>query len=283
MIFFRPNPDITFLKNAGYNVVSLPRADLKPNNTLLRTSNKELTFLGNLGTIVEGANPLPQISTDNIAPSGVTGMQSSSLDLKVGLSILGNVLKALTGTSLDVNAGFKDTKSVTFEYKDVLEDHIVLDELDQLLSASTFKQNLNMVRSALIESNVFILTSAIKSKSITVKTQGEGGVSGNIEVPVIQNIASGKLSVDFNQASQGQVTFTGTTPVVFGFKAVQVFTDENAKYTIFKPTSSGAVVIRKAADITDEDLALLSSNSQEVFLDIQEAQQPAAREAGAAR
>ncbi|MFL6464829.1 MAG: hypothetical protein ACJ73N_10525 [Bryobacteraceae bacterium] len=136
---------------------------------------------------------MPQISTDNIAPSGVTGMQSSSLDLKIGLSILGNVLKALTGTSLDVNARFKNTKSVTFEYKDVLEDHIELDELDGFLSASTFKQNLNMVRSAFVASNVFILTSAIKSKSITVKTQGEGGVSGNIEVPVIQNIASGKL------------------------------------------------------------------------------------------
>jgi hypothetical protein len=43
------------------------------------------------------------------------------------------------------------------------------------------------------------------------------------------------------------------------------------------------VVVRKAADITDNDLALLSSGGQEVFLDLQEDQQSAAREAGAAR
>src|SRR3954467_12060836 len=112
-LFFRSNPQLTFLKPLGYNAVALPVATLRPTNTLLRTTDTELTLFGDLETVVTGNAKAPSLSTDNVAPSSVNGVQSSSLDLKLGLSVLGNVLKALTGSTLDVDAGFKRTKSVT--------------------------------------------------------------------------------------------------------------------------------------------------------------------------
>jgi len=154
---------------------------------------------------------------------------------------------------------------VTFAYKDVLEDHVPLDQLDTFLSSSSFKENLNVVRSALVSSNIFVITSTIKSQSITVKTQGEDSPSGGIEVPVIQNIASGKLSVDVTRANQGEITFSGSKPVVFGFKAVQVFTDENARYRIFKPVRSGSVELEGVAEIKYEDMAFLDLGAVEVI------------------
>src|SRR5436305_2857639 len=115
-LFFRSNPELTFLKPFGFNAVALPVATLRPTNTLLRTTDTELTLFGDLETVVTGDARPPSVSTDNVAPSNVNGVQSSSLDLKAGLSVLGNVLKAFTGTSMDVNDGFKKNKSVTFEY-----------------------------------------------------------------------------------------------------------------------------------------------------------------------
>src|SRR3954454_21366506 len=116
----RPDNAINFLQNLGFSVVSLPKTDLLPGQTLLRTNKKELTRLGDLSTITDpGTVPFPPVSKDNVAPSGVSGKQSSSVDLNIGLSVLGNVLKALSGTTLGVEAAFKNNKSLTFAYQDV--------------------------------------------------------------------------------------------------------------------------------------------------------------------
>jgi len=269
LLNMRPDQAINFLQGLGYSVVSLPKGDLKPGQTLLRTNKKELTRLGDLSTIIApGDTMFPALSTDNVAPTGISGKQSSSVDLDIGLNILGNILTALSGTSLSVDAGFKNNKSVTFAYQDVLEDHITLDQLDQYLSSSTLRPNQNMVRAQFSQNNVFVLVSAIKSKSISVNAQADNDVSGQVSVPVIQGIAGGSLKVDLSRAAQGQVTFTGANPVVFGFKAVQLFADANANYTVLKPAPDGTYVTRGAESLTDKDASILSLNGAGIFFNV---------------
>ena len=273
----RPDAAVNFLQNLGYSLVSLPRADLKPGQTLLRTNKKELTRLGDLSTIIAPeAGQFPPLSTDNIAPSGLSGKESSSVDLSIGVSILGSILKALSGSTLGVDAAFKNTKSVTFAYLDVLEDHILLDQLDQYLSSSAFKQNQNTIQAELKQNNIFVLVSTIKSNRISINAQGDNGLSGEVSVPVVQGIASGNLGVDVSRAAQGQVTFTGPNPVVFGFKAVQVFADANAKYTLLKPAADGTFAVKGAASLTDQDAAVLSLNGAGIFFDLSDQERPMA-------
>jgi hypothetical protein len=259
----RPDQSITFLSALGYSVVSLPSSDIKPGQTLLRTGKKDLTRLGDLATIMNmGSNPLPIPSMDNLAPTGVSGQQSSSVKFDIGVSILGNILKALAGTSLDVSLGFKNTKSVTFAYLDVLEDHIALDQLDQYLSTADIKPGQNTVRDAFIHDNIFVLTSTIKSQKITVTAQGDTGVSAKVDVPVIQNIASGKLGLDVSKSAQGQITFSGNKPVIFGFKAAEIFADDNATFTVVSPAKPGDQALRAAGMIVP---TLLDLGGEGVF------------------
>lgn len=273
----RPDETVNFLRDLGYGLVSFPNADLQPGNTLLRTNKKQLTRLGDLNTIATtGNSPFPHLSTDNTAPMEISGKQTSSVDLGIGLNILGSILKALSGTSLDVKAAFKNNKSVTFAYKDVLEDHITLDQLDQFLSSASFKENQNTIRSELSRNNVFVLVSTIKSKTISVQAQGDNNVSGQVEVPVIQGIAGGSLNVDVSRSAQGIVTFTGRIPVVFGFKAVQIFTDGQAKYTVIKPAQDGTFQLKGAQPLTDAHAAVLSLNGEGIFFELSDEDQPAA-------
>ena len=277
----RPDQAINFLQDLGYSVVSLPKADLQPGQTLLRAGKKELTRLGDLSTIVtSGASPFPPVSTNNVAPTGVSGKQTSSIDIGIGVNILGTILKALSGTTLGVDAAFQNTKSVTFAYQNVLEDHITLDQLDQYLSSSAFKLNQNMVRAELIQNNVFVLVSTIKSATIAVTAQAANGESGDLNVPVIQGIAGGSLKVNLSQAAQGQVTFSGPNPVVFGFKAVQIFADKNANYTVMKPLADGSVAIKGIAPLTDKDASVLSLNGQGIFFDVSDPELAAAAAPG---
>src|SRR5688572_22034960 len=120
----RPDQSITFLKNHGYSVFRVPRSSTSPLQTLLRAGKKDLDRLGELGTIsIAGANPLPLISRDNLAPVEISGKESSSTKIEVGLNILGGLIKALGGNTLGISAGFTRAKTLTFKYEDVLEDN----------------------------------------------------------------------------------------------------------------------------------------------------------------
>jgi len=239
----RPDQSITFLSTLGYSVVSLPRSDIKPGQTLLRTGKKQLNRLGDLATIMTaGADPLPAVSADNLAPTGVSGQQSSSVNLNIGVSILGNILQALTGKNLDLSAGFKNTKSVTFAYEDVLEDHIALDQLDLFLTSATLKAG-KSVSDAFNNDNIFVLISTIKSQKITVTAQGDNNVSASVDVPVIQGVASGNLKVDLSHAAQSKVTFEGNTPIIFGFQAAEIFT-RDGQFSTVNPSDPGKMALR---------------------------------------
>ncbi len=241
----RPDESITYLKDRGYCVIRTPRSGVQPLNTLLKAGKKDLTRLGQLANItVPGANPLPKLSVDNVAPGEINGRESSSTKLEIGLNILGGIIGALGGNKLALTAGYNKAKSMTFTFAGVMEDHINLDLLDSYLSTSSIKPDQKAVTDALIDDEVYVITSSIKTTKFTVNAQGEGGVKVGLEVPVIKEVASGSLSVDVTKAVEGTVTYEGTTPVVFGFQAVRLFYDQNGVYTTVDPLDAGKMGAR---------------------------------------
>lgn len=252
----RPDESITFLKDRGYSVFRVPRSDRAPLHTLHRTGKKDLDSLGQLGTItVAGANALPKVSVDNIAPAGISGKESSTTKIEVGLNILGNLIKALGGNTLGISAGFTRAKTITFKYEDVLEDHVEVDRLDQFLTTCSFSPAGSAVIDALIDDTVFVITSTLKSRKLTVSAKGDSGTSAGLDVPVISSAASGALKVDVTKAAEGVVTYeSATTPVVFGFQAIQIFTDMRdgqPVYTTLDPLKPGSAAARAAGRIDE--------------------------------
>jgi hypothetical protein len=252
----RPDESITFLKDRGYSVFRVPRSDTRPLHTLVRTGKKDLDRLGELGTItIAGTNPLPPVSADNVAPIEISGKESSSTKIEVGINILGNLIKALGGNTLGISAGFTRAKALIFKYENVLEDHVTVDRLDQFLTTCSFRPDGTAVIDALIDDTVFVITSTLKSKKFTVNAKGDSGTSVGLDVPAINGLVSGSLKVDVTKATEGTVTFeSATVPVVFGFQAIQIFTDESDGhpiYTALDPLKPGSAAA-KAAGRVDE-------------------------------
>ena len=243
----RPDESITFLKDRGYSVLRLPRADASPLQTLLRAEKKDLVRLGDLKTITAaGANPLPTLSLDNQAPIEISGKESSNTKIEVGVNILGGLIAALGGNTLGVSAAFNKAKMMTFKFEDVLEDHIDVDRLDQYLTTCSFTGG-NTVTNALIDDAVFVITSTLKSNKFTVNAKNENGAKIGLDIPVVSGMASGKMSVDTARATEGTVTYQAEKPVIFGFQAVQVFMDEvNGKpiFTTMDPLKPGTAAAR---------------------------------------
>jgi hypothetical protein len=266
----RPDESITYLKDKGYCVFRTPRSDAKPLQTLMKAGKKDLVRLGDLETIsTPGSNPLPPVSVDNEAPVEISGKESSSTKVEVGVTILGGFLKALGGKDLGISAGFTRAKALTFKFEDVLEDHVALDKLDQFLSTCTFRGDGLTVVNALLDDAVFVVTSTLKSAKFTVSAKGESGTKIGLDVPVISGAASGSLDVDLSRATEGVVTFQGKAPVVFAFQAVQVFTDERGgqpMYSAVDPLKAGSAAARAVGKL----LPTYLETEQGAFMRMQE-------------
>ena len=254
----RPDQSITYLKQHGYCVVRLPRSDIRPLQTLIRTGKKDLQRTGELRDIMSaGKNPLPDISTDNAAPLRISGQQSSATKLEVGLTILENIIAALGGSQASLNAGFKNADSLTFTFENVMEDHADINLIDQFLSTASIRPDQRSVRDALIDDKVYVVNSTIKTTTFTIKASADQDANASLDVPVLQQAAGGSLKVDASRASDGIVSYTGNVPVVFGFQAVRlIFDDDTQTYAALNSLEAGKAAAKAVGDIAPDFLTL---------------------------
>src|SRR5207344_980221 len=125
------DPYLKSLRSFGYNVIRLPKADVAPLQ-LLAKSGDSLGRIGDLATVIlpRGSIALPTMKRDT-AVASLSGQRSGDLSLGIGLSILGTIIGAMGGSKLGLDLQYKNAKSVTFEFQDVLEDRIEVAALDQ--------------------------------------------------------------------------------------------------------------------------------------------------------
>ncbi|WNM59727.1 gasdermin [Candidatus Nitrospira allomarina] len=254
----RPDQSITYLKDHGYCVVRLPRSDMRPLQTLIHAGKKDLQRSGELRDIMlTGNNPLPDISVDNAAPLEISGKESSSTKLEIGLNILGNIIAALGGSKLSASAGFNRAKSLVFKFENVMEDHADINLLDQYLTTASIKADQRSVTNALIDDKVYVINSTIKTTTFTIMAKADNQAETTLDIPVIQQVASGSLRVDTSKANEGIVSYKGSTSVVFGFQAVQlIYNDATKTYTAINPLDSGQMAAKDAGSIAPNYLSL---------------------------
>ena len=244
------DPAIDYLKSYGYNVVRLPKPDIKPLQ-ILADQGSYLSRLGDLSTVLESKTvAIPSVSSDNQAPT-ISGQRTSNLSLGTGLSILGNVIGAMGGSSLGLDAKYQNADTVAFEFTDVLEDNIQIAQLDQFLGAADINPSSRHVSELLESDDIYIITDTVKSKKVRVGAQASGGSSVTLKVPEIQGIVGGNVTVSESATVTGTLTYAGTVPLVFGFQAVRVFY-EGGRYRSFEALPPGGVVLAALRNVPND-------------------------------
>lgn len=211
----------TFLAALGYSVIRVPREGIHPCDLVGRDG--DVMRLGTLDQLLSnpGAN-LPAVTADQVAAQ-INGQVSSKMKLAVGVNVLGNLLGALAGTKLGIDAAYQSASTIQFEFKDVLIDSVAPLSVGQYLRQAVIDVgNPVLDRYVMGKGELFLITEVLKSRSITVRAERSQGGTAAIEVPVVQQIASGKLDVDVSQASTGVVTYSGEKALAFGFKCFRV-------------------------------------------------------------
>ena len=240
------DPFVTVLKSFGYNVIRLPKADVKPMQVLVR-QGRDLNRLGDLATLlVTGSSiALPPV-TKNTRAGNISGQRTSDLSIGVGLSLMTSIIAAIGGSSVGLDTKYQQAKTATFEFQDVFEDKVDVVKLDQYLADADISPFSRHVADLLEADDLFVTTATIKSTKFTVEAKDSNGAGVQLSIPEIQGVVGGKVAVSGAQSVTSKVTYESPVPLVFGFQAVRLFYDQG-RYTAFEPINSGTLTMKSWA------------------------------------
>jgi hypothetical protein len=227
------DPYLKELRKQGYNVVRVPKADIRPLQLLAKRGDT-LDRIGELATVLPPGGPisLPPV-TQGTPVASLSGQRSGDLSLGIGLSVLGTIIGAMGGSKLGLDLKYKNAKSVTFEFQDVLEDRIEVAALDQYLTGADVSPFSTYVGKLLEADQIYVTTAVVKSNKIAVEAKGSNNTGVDVSIPEIKGVVGGNVKIGPASEKASKVSFEGSLPLVFGFQAVRLVY-EKGRYQRFE-------------------------------------------------
>lgn len=160
--------------------------------------------------------------------------------------------------------GFTRASTVTFRYSGVLEDSIDVLALEQFISAGKTDPHIPPgTIDKLIDGEMYVTTSILKTSQLVVSAQGDAGQSVQLDVPVIQQAVGANLKIDASGSLTTGLTFQGTFPVAFALQAVQLQFDESGRFLTTQQLPAGDAAARALRGPASAD-----GGRRTVFLDV---------------
>ncbi len=256
---FCNDPFLTYLKSFGYNVIRLPKADVKPLQVLSR-NGKDLTRLGDLTTLLVAGKNISPPAIQNARTADISGQRTGDLSIGVGLSILGSIIGAMGGSKLGLDMKYEQAKTAAFEFQDVFEDSVEIIKLDQYLADADVSPFSRYVADLLEADELYVTTATIKGTKFTVEAKKSNGAALDVSIPEIQGIVGGNVKTSGASSVTSKVTYESSIPLVFGFQAVRLFYDQG-RYTTYEPLETGSAAIKGIKKKKSDRVGQLASES----------------------
>jgi len=241
----RPDQSITFLRGYGFSLFRFPRASAQPLE-LMHRDGKDLTRLGMVPDLVmSGELGPPDVRRDASPGIDIEGKETSKVNVAIGLSILGSFIGALGGGKLGLDVAFNAARTVTFQYTGVMEDAVDVLSLEKFVKAGRISPHIPPgTLEKLLDDEVYVVTSVLKTRKIVVSAQGERGADVKVDVPIIKQAVGGTVNVDAASGMESKIAFEGAVPVAFAFQAVQLVFDDSGEFLTTEQLPAGDAAAR---------------------------------------
>ena len=164
------------------------------------------------------------------------------------------------GSAAGLDLKYKQARTVTFQFDDVLQDAINIIHLDKFLSDALVNGLAQRTAEMLEADFLYVVTATLKGKSCTIEAKNSNEASVEVNVPELEGIVGGDVKVSGNRENATKVTFEGGIPLVFGVQAVHlIFTD--GRYARYAPTPD---------DLTVKDIGSTTLATPGAFLRLSE-------------
>lgn len=244
----RPDPFLTLLADIAFLPLRLPRSGIEP-LALVSKAGKDLTILGKLQEAFTGSDlGAPPISRDIGTAASVQRTRTSRIQLSVGLSLLQNILQALTGKSCEISGGFESASSLVLEFAGVSVDRADLVELDRYLGRAVIHPDSRHVRTMLVKGDCGVITAVLRCRRYLVTAHTQNGGQAAINLPLLQKAVAGQVRVTAAGEDSRRIAFEGPDPLAIGVQAVQLFYTNDGRFSAFDPIAPGSAAVRGLAE-----------------------------------
>jgi hypothetical protein len=241
----------TLRKTFGANIVRVPETRVQP-MCAVAVRDKKVVFRGDFRPLLAGAPDLtiPDDADAVSQMSSLSGKQSRSVKLGLGLDILGQFLSGFGVPSIGIAAEFEGATEVAFTFQAVQRHWIDVNWLGRALTGKTLDPQQQAAKIYLYKPqwSLLLIDSVIASSDFTINVTKSKGTSFGLDVPVFQTlIANAKAHVTVEQTSSRQLTFRGDEALTFAFTAVQLYVDQYGNILSMLP-GGDSVVMSKVAE-----------------------------------
>jgi len=223
------------LQQSDYNMI-MPTEGVKPMDLIMMKSKNLFSFFkqdeGNLvGAslkelfLMSSGTKLPK-TKENTMPQQFAGSDIVKGDSSFAANFIG---KANAGASAS------KAKTMLFTFKDAKEISINQIQLDEFLQFTKLNENAPTFAEAVKEGKMFIITSVLVSKELSLRNADDFSASGKVDAPAIESFVKAKANASYTDNELFRINSKSDVPLTFAIKTVRIMFEKD-KYRI-KPAT----------------------------------------------
>ena len=123
----------------------------------------------------------------------------------------------------------------------VTADVVNLARLDAWLSDADLTPRAGRVAELLVAERLYTVVATVKAIGVASKMRDEKGMDLKVDVPTVQQLVGGSVTVSGSSTQTNELTFRGSVPLVIGAKIAQLRVDERGFWVNEEPVSDGEI------------------------------------------
>jgi len=241
-----------FLDTYKLNLLAIPRQNAQVGDVYVDTPNG-ISTPGALQFLLTPKFNMPKITTGEKMTS-IAGTQTAALQFEVGINLLAGFFSALSALgALDkIKAAYKHkrTEKLRFRFKDASRDSVDSLAFGKALIPCKLEQRQPYVQP---RNSYYVTVGVVRSKSISISAKDDESNTVSLDVGALKNAIGVDGKLDLSQSSEGELTYSGPTPLAFGVELVQLSYNEADNKFLLMPLSHPET-IRENAITEDRDV-----------------------------
>lgn len=229
----------SFLPDRDYLPLAMPTTDLSLLHVLTHSGGALHRY-----TVIDSLlSQPPAVTYTTVTDAPVADAQGTGIrkaKAGIGLGIVGGLAEALgAGAKLDLSASGAHT--VEYAYTGVTADRVDVVTLDRWLAGCDLDPAQRNVAELLVAQQLFVVVAVLKARGLKVTLLDESEHDIAVDLPAVQQMVKGKLTVSGTAHSKGTLTFEGTTALTIAAKAAQLSVDDNGLWVSERPLAKGEI------------------------------------------
>jgi hypothetical protein len=231
-----------FLPDRDYLSLALPTSDMDVLWVLTRDRGAVRRF-GVLADVLTGPTPPGEelIRREAIVVDA-TGNGNHSEKAGLTLNIVNTILTALGGKA-GLSLADTGASTVDYTYTDVRADTVDIVKLDGWLAQADLSHTSPRVGDMLFAEKIYVVVGALKASGIAVSLFDDTSQSVKADIPTIQNVVGGGISINKEEGHSNKVAFHGAQSLTVAAKVAQLKADERGFWVNERPLSGNSFQI----------------------------------------